>query len=67
MAHPRGRDTFRRISDYPFQERRRSRGLQDAIAELAVEYEVTDVELLTTRVEEAGGGNETVVLWESGD
>jgi hypothetical protein len=65
MAHPRGRDTFRRISCYPFQERRRSRGLQDAIAELTVEYEVADVDLLTTQVKEVGGGSETAVLWES--
>jgi hypothetical protein len=40
---PRGADTFQRISNYPFEERRRLRGLANAVAELAVEYSVSDI------------------------
>lgn len=40
---PRGGDTFQRLSSYPFEERRRLRGLASAVAELAVQYSVSDI------------------------
>lgn len=39
----RGHHTFRSIADYPFEERRKMRGLANAIAELAVDYSVPDL------------------------
>jgi len=44
-AAPRGSATFLKASDYPFQERRKSRGLGDAIAEVTYPYAVTPSEL----------------------
>jgi len=40
---PRGADTFQPISKYLFEERRRIRGLANAVAELAVRYAVPDI------------------------
>ena len=48
---PRGRHTFRPIADYPFEERRKKRGLANAVVELAVEYSVPDLISHTTAVE----------------
>lgn len=42
-AQPRGLDTFRRIPDYPFAERRRTRPLSAAVVELLVDHSVPDV------------------------
>lgn len=39
----RGAHTFTTIADYPFEERRRARGLANAVAEIAVEYSVPDL------------------------
>jgi hypothetical protein len=44
-AAPRGSATFLKASDYPFQERRKSRGLGDAIAEVTYPYAVTPSQL----------------------
>jgi hypothetical protein len=44
-AVPRGSATFLKASDYPFQERRKSRGLGDAIAEVTYPYAVTPSQL----------------------
>jgi hypothetical protein len=48
---PRGSDTFKRIADYPFEERRKARGLADAVIELAVGDGVRDIAAVTTLVE----------------
>jgi hypothetical protein len=40
---PRGVDTFQPLSTYSFEERRRMRGLANAIAELAVRHSVLDI------------------------
>ena len=48
---PRGPHTFRTVADYPFDERRRVRGLANAIAELAVDYAVPDLITHTVVVE----------------
>ncbi len=44
-AAPRGSATFLKASDYPFQERRKSRGRSDAIAEVTYPYTVTSSQL----------------------
>ena len=51
----RGQHTFRSIADYPFEERRRMRGLANAIAELAVDYSVPDLSNHTLTVERRRG------------
>ena len=51
----RGSFTFRAITDYPFEERRKKRGLGNAIAELAVDYSVPDLILHTILVERRRG------------
>jgi hypothetical protein len=51
MPHPRGRDIFQRILDYPFEywsAKRRSQ--RKAIAEFAVDYAVPDIVELVERV-----------------
>jgi hypothetical protein len=50
-AAPRGRETFCSLQDYPFDERRRRRGSGNAVAELAVDWSVPDIEGLVIRVE----------------
>ena len=44
---PRGVETFLPLSDYPFEERRKKRGIANAIAELTVDYSVPDIEAVT--------------------
>src|ERR1043166_590052 len=43
--------SFYRIADYPFEERRRTRGRKGAIAELVVEYSVPDIRDMVISVE----------------
>jgi len=64
-AKPRGRDTFLPLEDYPFQERRKKRGTADAIAELAVEYSVPDVDEMTVRVARMKGSEEVEVIYST--
>jgi hypothetical protein len=48
----RGRDTFYRLQDYPFDELRiRRHGVGNAVAELAVDWMVPDIDDLVIRVE----------------
>jgi hypothetical protein len=54
IPHPRGRDTFLTLGEYPFAERVRRR-LQPLV-ELAVEYSVPDVLDLLVGLQEAGAG-----------
>lgn len=49
-AAPRGSGTFRRLRDYPFHERRKSRGLGSAIAEITYPYAITASQLASIRV-----------------
>jgi hypothetical protein len=51
----RGHNTFCSIADYPFEERRRMRGIANAIAELAVDYSVPDMFDHTITVERRRG------------
>jgi len=49
VEHKRGPDTLKSISKYPYEERRRMRGWREAIAELAVDYEVPDCDGMGVR------------------
>ncbi len=57
-----GAETFRPISDYPYDERVRARGKRDAVVEVAVEGSVADVEGLAVRVERRRGDNMLEVI-----
>jgi hypothetical protein len=59
----RGRDTFQRLDQYPFEERRRLRGVDNAVAELCVEYAVSDVSGLVTKAEVRQGSTVVEVLY----
>jgi hypothetical protein len=56
MACPRGRNSFLPISEYPFDDFRRTRGRKNAVVELAVDYSVPDIRDLVISVSELGGG-----------
>jgi hypothetical protein len=51
----RGRYTFHSIADYPFEERRKKRGIANAVVELAVDYSVPDLIKHTVVVERRRG------------
>jgi hypothetical protein len=51
FAHPRGRDTFLPIDDYPLEDRLRRVGKAGAVAEVAVVQHVSDLAEFTLRVE----------------
>jgi hypothetical protein len=61
---PRGRGTFQPPADYPFAERRKLRGYKDAIAELAVDYAVMDIQDLVIRVDHIKGERVIRKLYE---
>jgi hypothetical protein len=50
FPHPRGPDTFKRMQDYPFQERAKA-GPNGRVVELAVEGGVPDIEQFTLGVD----------------
>lgn len=47
----RGKQSFTPIADYPFEERRKMRGIGNAVAELTVDYSVPDLAAHAVRVE----------------
>jgi hypothetical protein len=49
-AAARGPQTFQRISDYPYEARKKARGAAGAIAEVAVDYALADVQKLVLSV-----------------
>jgi hypothetical protein len=59
---PRGRDTFRTVSDFPFEERRKTRTLDDAVVELTVLGKVPDIINHAIAVHSIHGGKK-VELW----
>lgn len=63
FPHPRGKDTFLRITQYPFLEWRKKRSLEDSIVELAVDYSVPDLRDLLVEVKESGGGLPERLIW----
>lgn len=61
---PRGAHTFASLADYPFEERRKKRGLGNAVAELCVEYSVPDITEMVNRVTNMEGTRETEIIYE---
>ena len=61
---PRGRQTFKQMRDYPFEERRKKRGVPNAIAEMCVDYSVPDIEDFVVRVVRMKGPTETDSIFE---
>ncbi|MGO9267979.1 MAG: DUF7002 family protein [Candidatus Binataceae bacterium] len=64
-ASRRGRQTFRHLSGYPFDERRRLRGIANAVAEAVVEYAVPDLRDFVLRVERKRASNLLEVVYEA--
>ncbi len=59
----RGRGTFKRIADYPFEEMKRKKR-DDAVVEVSVDYAVKDVVDVVTKVEMWENGEPTGIIWE---
>jgi hypothetical protein len=59
FAHPRGRDTFRKMNEYPFQERLK-RGPDYTVVELAVKGGVTDIRKYVLLAESMVSDGETL-------
>jgi len=62
---PRGPQTFRSLTDYPFAERCALRGLHNAVAEIAVDYSVPDLPKFVSRVEHRKDGRVLKVVYTS--
>ncbi|MGH9490245.1 MAG: DUF7002 family protein [Terriglobales bacterium] len=62
-AQKRGPCTFRPFSNYPFEERRRLRGVKNAVAEAAVDYSIPDLGDFALRVELRRGSNPPRVIY----
>lgn len=60
----RGRETFRALQTYPFEERSRLRGRNNAVAEVAVIYAVPDLPEFTACVEHKQGTTTLAVLYK---
>lgn len=65
FVHKRGLSTFRRISDYPYADRKR-RGLEPVV-ELVVDHAVPDIEEFTLRVDSMACNNTPRTIWRRGD
>lgn len=61
---PRGFDTFQPLSRYPYEDRRRSRGLGGAVAELAFDYSVPNVSTFVRKVERRRAARIVEVVYE---
>jgi len=61
---PRGRHTFFRPEDYPYEERRKKRGVLNAVAELCVDYGVPDIARVVSRVSHMEGPREIHLIYE---
>jgi hypothetical protein len=64
VPQPRGRNTFLPLSRYPFIERRKSRGIPNAVAELAIDHSLLDISDHTIRVEHRRGPEVLEVIFE---
>jgi hypothetical protein len=64
VPQPRGRNTFLPLQQYPFEARRRLRGIKDAIAEITVEHSVPDIAELAVEVVHMEGQRVIEVLYQ---
>lgn len=60
---PRGATTFQAIADYPFEERRTTRAIQNAVVELLVKYAVPNIAAYVLKVEERKGTDIVSTVW----
>ncbi len=65
FPHPRGRATFKRISEYPYAEWRKRRRRGERVVELAIDYAVPDIIGFVRRVVRMAGGKEIATLFEA--
>lgn len=65
FAHPRGNDTFSRISDYPYGNWKAKRSPGERVVELAVDYAVPDVTKYVRKVRRMKGAKSLITLFES--
>ncbi len=63
FPHERGLDTFLSLTDYPYLARRKARGRDNAIAEIAISTAVTDITQFVVAVEERGGSSPRTTLF----
>jgi hypothetical protein len=61
FPHARGKNTFQRISNYPYAERPRA----ERVVELAVDYAVRDIEKFVKRVVRMKGNSEFAVIFQA--
>jgi hypothetical protein len=65
FPHPRGKNTFLRISDYPYAEWKGKKKRGERVVELAVDYSVPDVSKFVTRVVQMKSFTELRVLFQA--
>lgn len=65
IPHPRGKETFKRISDYPYGHWRAKRKRGERAVELAVDYAVPDIAAFVSRVSRMKGEEELEVLYRA--
>jgi hypothetical protein len=63
MPHPRGRDCFLPVPEYPYEAWSRKRHKKDAVVELAVDYSVPDIADMVIEVEarQQGGRSRSIL------
>lgn len=64
-AAPRGHDTFRRIADFPFAERARTRPVSNNVVELVVDHSVPDLAAHVLAVHAVRNDEVLGVIWQS--
>ena len=64
-AQPRGRGTFSRIKEFPFEARSKSRSLENNVVELLVEEAVPDIEMHVLAVHTVQGDKILNEIWRS--
>lgn len=60
----RGSRTFLALDEYPFESRRKAKGVANAIAELAVDYAISDIGELVLEVHQMRGADVEATLFE---
>ena len=62
---PRSVKMFQPLKSYPFEERKRKRGVPNAIAEFAFDYAIPEIRKYVVRVERRREGRVLKVIWET--
>jgi hypothetical protein len=64
---PRGEDTFKKIEDFRFSDRAKTRALENNVVELVIDHSVPDIAKYVVAVHEVLGDTITDVIWRSPD